>query len=54
MPACHRRVALLKAVFPTWSANEVRVRLEQTANDLLVSGRDVETGWGLLDCYRGH
>jgi len=44
--------ALLKQLHPSWSPQELRLRLHQTATDLPTIGRDVKTGWGLLDCFR--
>lgn len=44
--------ALLKQLHPTWSPQEIRVRLKQTADDLILPGRDEKTGWGLLNCLR--
>jgi subtilisin family serine protease len=44
--------ALLKQLHPTWSPQEIRVRLKQTADDITVPGRDEKTGWGLLNCHR--
>ena len=42
----------MKQLRPTWSPQQIRVRLKRTADDLLIAGRDAKTGWGLLNCYR--
>lgn len=44
--------ALLKQLHQTWSPEEIRARLKQTADDVTVPGRDEKTGWGLLNCFR--
>lgn len=44
--------ALVKSVFPTWDANSVRLRLKESASQLVQAEDtpDVRTGWGLVDC----
>ncbi|WGF87352.1 S8 family peptidase [Marinivivus vitaminiproducens] len=42
--------ALVKQTFPDWSAQQIRERLRGGASDLPPAGRDVGTGFGLLDC----
>lgn len=41
--------ALLRAADPAVTVDEMEAALEGTANDLDVSGRDTQTGWGLVD-----
>lgn len=42
--------ALVKQAFPDWSARQIRERLRGSASDLPPGGRDIGTGFGLLDC----
>lgn len=41
--------ALVWAVYPEWTNAQVRVRLQNTAEDLGAAGRDNEFGYGLVD-----
>lgn len=43
--------ALLLAQNPTWTPDQVRNRLQSTAEDKGTAGWDPEYGWGLLDAY---
>jgi thermitase len=40
--------ALLRSAYPEWSAGQVERRLEQSAEDILASGRDQQSGFGLV------
>jgi subtilisin family serine protease len=42
-------VALLLEANPTLTPEEVRVILGATARDLLDAGRDIHSGWGMVD-----
>lgn len=43
--------ALVMAAYPTWTADQVRTRLDSTAKDLGASGRDPWYGYGLVDAW---